>query len=213
MSGSEETGAPPVEIRPVVPLQRKFSPIPDAFQRDDLAIEEVWPGHFQRPSVEWSTLEQAWRVVILAEAGAGKTYELRSAASRLLGEGKAAFFIRLEDVVGNFDTAFEVGSADSFASWESSTNDAWFFLDSVDELRLTNARAFEDALGTFAGRIANHRQRAHVYISSRPYAWRAGIDRAVVEGLLPFAPREDRQTFGADPGVVETQRGEANVGF
>ena len=41
------------------------------------------------------------RVVILAEAGAGKTEELRLRARTLQNEGKNAFFCRMESIADN----------------------------------------------------------------------------------------------------------------
>jgi hypothetical protein len=48
----------------------------------------------------WSDLTQEHRVVILSEAGSGKTEEIRNVARRLRSDGRTAFFIRLEHVSG-----------------------------------------------------------------------------------------------------------------
>lgn len=172
---------------PTVPLTRHFRLIPDAYQKDDLPIGELWLGSSYSENQTWEMLFTEYRVVILAEAGAGKTYELQWAAKLLQNQGKAAFFIRIEDLSDHFETAFEVGTAEAFSDWLSGTDEAWFFLDSVDELRLTEARAFEQALRHFADKVGRANQRAHVYVSSRPYAWRPQRDRALVEELLPYA--------------------------
>ncbi|ROL70732.1 NACHT domain-containing NTPase [Pseudomonas vranovensis] len=171
---------------PPVPLTRHFTPIPDSFQKEDHPLGEFWLGYSHGEKKTWDELFSEYRVVILAEAGAGKTYELKWAARLLAARDKAAFFIRVEDLMDGFEAAFEVGTAEAFATWLEGADEAWFFLDSVDEIRLTEARAFELALRCFASRIGQAGQRAHIYISSRPYAWRPQRDRSFVEEVLPF---------------------------
>ncbi|MDP9086097.1 MAG: hypothetical protein M3N02_04930 [Pseudomonadota bacterium] len=69
-------------------------------------------------------LEAHHRVLILAGAGAGKTFEARGEAQRLIAKGKRAFFIRAEAIDDAFPDAFEVGTADAFGAWLASTDDA-----------------------------------------------------------------------------------------
>ena len=194
-----------------VPLKRKFTPIPAAYQRRDFPLDEVWSSLNRGENKSWDDLLGEYRVVVLAEAGAGKTYELQSAAKRLVSQGRLGFFIRIEDIDDDFGTAFEVGSEAAFEDWLAGTDEAWFFLDSVDEIRLTEPRAFESAIRGFAKRIRNARQRAHIYISSRPYAWRPVLDRTLIEEVLPFEPRRQEATGGDDLSTV-VQSGEAIEG-
>lgn len=194
-----------------VPLKRKFTPIPAAYQRRDFPLDEVWSSLNPGENKSWDDLLGEYRVVVLAEAGAGKTYELQSAAKRLVSQGRLGFFVRIEDIDDDFGTAFEVGSEAAFEDWLAGTDEAWFFLDSVDEIRLTEPRAFESAIRGFAKRIRNARQRAHIYISSRPYAWRPVLDRTLIEEVLPFEPRRQEATGGDDLSTV-VQSGEAIEG-
>lgn len=170
-----------------VPLSRQFAPISRAYQTEDLSLGEAWQSFAGGERKAWGDLLAQFRVVILAEAGAGKTYELMAAARKMAGEGRPAFFIRIEDIDADFENAFETGDAAAFRDWLAGSEEAWFFLDSVDEVRLGNPRAFEDAIRTFGAKIRDARQRAHVIISSRPYAWRSALDRALIEEVLPFA--------------------------
>lgn len=180
-----------------VPLTRKFTTIPEPYQREGVPLDEVLPSLGQGDRSGWDTLVGQYRVVILADAGAGKTHELRASAERLAAVGKPAFFIRIEDIDDTFGTAFEVGTEEAFNTWLGGSDEAWFFLDSVDEIRLSEQRAFEFAIRAFAARIRNARHRAHVYISSRPYAWRAVVDRALIEEVLPFEAQR-QETTGED---------------
>ncbi|MGL4713245.1 MAG: hypothetical protein ACRCWP_12035, partial [Shewanella sp.] len=166
-----------------VPLKRTFSLV----ARDTASEEnfEMFLG-LEKPK-DWSDLEAEYRVVILADAGAGKTFEMHTQTEYAIEQGRAAFFIRIEDIDVNFEDAFEVGTALQFELWLESSEDAWFFLDSVDEARLDNPRTFDKAIKLFSQKIKKAGHRAHVYISSRPYAWRFQTDKQIVERFLPFA--------------------------
>jgi hypothetical protein len=175
-----------------VPLDRYFSLVPK-FEID--SDEQDFRSFFSEPKrTGWPDLEEEFRCVILAEAGAGKTFEMEARAKHAEEQGRAAFFIRIEDIEDGFETAFEVGSAHALESWLNSREEAWFFLDSVDEARLENPRSFEKAIKRFAAKIKPADQRARVFISSRPYAWRARSDRELVERYLPFTKPKSEQT-------------------
>lgn len=178
-----------------VPLARYFSLLPKSkADSDESELHSLWST---QKRTEWQTLEEEYRCVILAEAGAGKTFEMESRAKHIQQSGRAAFFIRIEDIEDGFENAFEVGCAESFENWLKSHEDAWFFLDSVDEARLENPRAFEKAIRRFSLKIKSAQQRAHIFVSSRPYAWRARTDRELLEQHLPF------EKLLADATVIE----------
>jgi hypothetical protein len=176
-------------VTAVVPLIRRFEPISRHYQDHDVALDDIWSMMGRGSRVAWNELGSAFRAVFLADAGAGKTYELKAEATRMVDRGLAAFFIRIEDIDEKFGDAFEVGSEETFKRWlDGAEDEAWFFLDSVDEVRLETPRAFENALRAFASRVRDARHRAHVFISSRPYAWRSKLDRDLINELLPYAP-------------------------
>lgn len=174
-------------LRPV-PLVRYFSPL--AYDENARDEDEVLALFDSRRRKSWPDLDEGYRTVILAEAGAGKTYEMDARARYIAGNGHFAFFIRIEDIDQDFENSFEVGSADEFKRWLETEQPAWFFLDSVDEARLDHPRAFEKAIRRFAGRIQDAKARAHICISSRPYAWRVVSDRALIMQHLPHTPEK-----------------------
>lgn len=179
-----------------VPLGRCFSLVHQSeTDSDEQELYSAWSG---RKRTGWQELEEEFRCVILAEAGAGKSFEMEARAKYSEALGRAAFFIRIEDIEDGFETAFEVGSADTFERWLNSQEDAWFFLDSIDEARLDNPRAFEKAIKRFAARIKAAGQRARVFISSRPYAWRARSDRELLERYLPFKKSKSEEAGNRD---------------
>ncbi|MEM1398172.1 MAG: hypothetical protein AAGH38_12090 [Pseudomonadota bacterium] len=162
-----------------VHLDRTFSPIhatdKDAEDHEIMAFVEA------REPIGWAGVESSHRAVILAGAGIGKTHEMKRRADKKLGAGEVAFFIRVEDIDENFELSFEVGDDEAFEAWLSSSGEAWFYLDSIDEARLDDPRKFEKAIRRFARKIKAAQHRAHVVISSRPYAWRSHTDQVMVE--------------------------------
>lgn len=181
-----------------VPLIRRFTPISRRYQDHDVELEQVWSILERGERRDWGGLREDYRAVILADAGAGKTFELQAEAARLASGGRAAFFIRIEDIGECFGNAFEVGTVEAFERWLGGAEEAWFFLDSVDEVRLEAPRAFETALAAFATRIHDARHRAHVYVSSRPYAWRPKLDRELIERVLPYDPPRSEPSGGEE---------------
>ncbi|WP_409525078.1 NACHT domain-containing protein [Nitrincola sp. MINF-07-Sa-05] len=179
-----------------VPLERRFSLVRESNADSDEQDFRSFFSELKRTG--WPELEKEFRCVILAEAGAGKTFEMEARAKHIETLGLAAFFIRIEDIEDGFEAAFEVGSVNVFENWLSSQEEAWFFLDSVDEARLENSRAFEKAIKRFSARIKSADQRARIFISSRPYAWRARSDRELVERYLPFIKPKSEETGDRD---------------
>lgn len=141
-------------------------------------------------SKTWSDLLQLQRVVILAEANAGKTEELKFAARKLRSESKSAFFIRLEYLASDpdLDLAFDknYGSKGEFEAWLNSGEEAWFFLDSVDEARLSGPDKFELAVQRFSRQMERGADRVHLYITSRVSEWYAQHDLRLIETHFPL---------------------------
>jgi hypothetical protein len=131
------------------------------------------------------TLLNERRVVILSEAGSGKTAEIREAARRLRAEGKAAFFLRLEHVVVDFDMAFEEGTLEEFQAWLAASEEGWVLLDSIDESRLRSPLDFAAAIRKVSSQLATAKQRTHLLITGRTPAWRPKTDLELCDMLFP----------------------------
>lgn len=126
--------------------------------------------------LRWSDLLAEYRTVILSEAGAGKTEEIRHAAQSLRQNGKPAFFLRLEHVADDFEISFEEGNLAEFDQWLVSGEEGWLLLDSVDEARLREPKDFERAIRKIGVRLSAALQRTHIVITSRGTAWRPVTD-------------------------------------
>ena len=190
-----------MNTRTRVPLVRRFSPVPDSPADSDKQQFEA--GFDYSSPLTWEDIDKGYRSVVLAEAGAGKTCEMRARAKYVGTKGDYAFFIRIEDIENDFEQSFEVGDANSFQQWLVAPSDAWFYLDSVDEARLENPTAFKKAIRRFRREIKNAQHRAHVCISSRPYAWRPHSDRQLIEQFLPLPERRVEAT-GNDQEATDT---------
>jgi len=187
-----------------VPLERNFSPVPASIENAEEAEQlHAW-GYGKQ--ADWPEIDQRYRTIILAEGGAGKTFEMDARAKYLSSQACNSFFIRIEDIKDDFENAFEVGDNASFEQWSNSSQEAWFFLDSVDEARLNHPRAFEKALSCFEARIRDAKDRAHICISSRPYAWQPRKDFGLVDQLFPSRAQKSEA-----PGEGESENIENEV--
>jgi hypothetical protein len=148
--------------------------------------------HFfgQRDALRWPSLLSEHRVILLSEAGSGKTAEVRNIARMLRQEGKPAFFVRIEYVSQAIEDAFEEGSFAEFTAWASSGEEGWMLLDSVDEARLRDPKDFERAIRKLGRLLAPVLQHAHIVITGRTTAWRAKTDLLLCQTVFPHRPAE-----------------------
>ena len=168
-----------------IELQRRFREVTDAEldnTEEFLHLDQQGYG----PGIGWSNLLENARVVLLADAGAGKTEEMKERVKRLFEEDKYAFFIELESldrkrVVDLLSPAAEK----RFEEWKAHREaPAWFLLDAVDELKLTGGK-LDGALLQLSKDIDGHIDHARVIISCRPSDWRPSTDLATVKYRLP----------------------------
>lgn len=136
----------------------------------------------------WPDILKSHRVVVLAEAGSGKTEELKEQARRRSAEGAFAFYATVQDVGREgLDTAIDGsvgGSRGSLAAWRASDQPAWFFVDSIDEAKLDGVR-LERALSRLAEAIVGAEARAHIVLAGRHTDWEFRRDLRRLEEVLP----------------------------
>jgi hypothetical protein len=192
-----------VSVGEHVHLDRTFSPLHATDK--DAEDHEITAFVGGRKPIDWSGVEDSHRAVILAGAGAGKTHEMKRRAEEKREVGAAAFFIRIEDIDKDFERSFEVGDEEAFEAWLSSSGEAWFYLDSIDEARLVDPRTFEKAIRRFAHKMKAAQHRAHIVISSRPYTWRSHTDHVMIQKHLPHARQKAKAVEAVDADDINEQ--------
>jgi hypothetical protein len=167
-----------------IELHRTFHELPKDYSKND----DVNLGSRLRfgNRLSWNDLIQEHRLIILSEAGSGKTVEIRNITRTLRAQGKPAFFLRLEHIASDFEIAFEVGTYEEFGEWMAAGEEGWLFLDSVDESRLRDPHDFELAIRRLSNLISTAKDRTHVIITSREWAWRPKTDLDKCTSRLPY---------------------------
>ena len=178
-----------------VDLDRTFVQVqPD--QPISSAIDES--GWFRnRDTLTWPALLARPRVIVLAEANSGKTFEFKRQVHHLRAANTPAFFAPIEQLATS-DLKRVLGLEwRAFERWQASGRPGWFFLDSVDEAKLTH-RNFELALNQFALELGSGFQRAHIIISCRGTDWRGDADLKWISEALPATPVASAELEGED---------------
>lgn len=163
-------------------IKRSFRDLSDAEVADiekASALARVgWTDSFG-----WDELLCSQRILIVSEAGTGKTYECKSQQRRLWEAGEPAFFLELTTLAGS--TVRDMLDADEeerLDAWLRSQSEiATFFLDSFDELKLTLGK-FDQALKRLNKALAGQLGRARIIVTTRPVP----IDRELIIRHLPI---------------------------
>ena len=179
-----------------IDLERRFHALTGT-ELEDLEVLVSRSEHPFGSDIGWPDLLDYSRVILLAEAGAGKTVEMREQVKRLVGEGKSAFFVAMESLDRDpINDCLSPDEARKFEAWkEDCEAPAWFFLDAMDELKLTRGR-LDRALRRLSRDIDGNLHRARIIISCRPSDCRPVVDLATVRNQLPVP-----ETGSAAPSV------------
>ncbi len=165
----------------MIPLNRRFSEweeqdAPDA----DLRFRIGFP----RGELTWADLLARLRVVLLAEAGSGKTDEMVEQARLLTAAGRFAFYATVEDVgQDGLENALDTPNRARLAAWRASHKEAWILIDTVDEAKQIGLRLEKSIRGLAEG-IAGAERSAHVVLSGRITDWEFRRDLACLKDRL-----------------------------
>lgn len=169
---------------PYVDLDRRFSSWHDGKASDDdfALFERSFSGE-----ANWDELLNYQRVIILAEAGSGKSRELEERAKKLVDGGQFAFHATVQNVAKEgLAGALDANSRVRLEEWLDSEATAWFFIDSVDEAKLDHIR-FVDALRKIGDGLGKGLPRARIVLSGRYTGWEFRVDLQRLKELLPIA--------------------------
>ena len=131
--------------RGYVDLARRFVPFQESADSDEAAwLSYYRPAYTDRRSIDWEELiaDGSRCVVVLGEAGSGKSWEFEARAEILNSRGVAAFFLALEDLADReIDRCLNRDDDTRLKRWLEGNDRAVFFLDSLDDARLNDRRA------------------------------------------------------------------------
>ncbi len=177
-------------------IQRHFSDLSEEALQD---YDYNWAiPYFDRGATfGWRELLESPRVLILAEAGTGKSFECRQEQRRQWNEGKPAFFLELASLAyAELTSTMDAWELNRFEAWkEDPASTATFFLDAIDELNLTKV-SFDHALRSVSRAIGHRADRARFVVTSRP----TEFDRSALVNILPVA-RPPALGDDADPAA------------
>ena len=176
-------------------IERTFDDIPEG-KISEADQQSFWVNFGWWKDDTWDDVLRSKRVLVISEAGAGKTYECLKQAKRLWDAGEPAFFVELTGMAtGDLRSCLSDEKEARLDAWLSSQSEvATFFLDSIDELNLSLG-SFNLALERFKKGIRSQLGRARIVITTRPIA----IDEELVRRVLPVPPARsteaDEETF------------------
>jgi hypothetical protein len=182
-----------------VALDRRFV----AWHEDEGSpIQRIRDPQLFADDIDWKELQKRQRVVILAEAGSGKTEELRAQAQALATEGSFAFYTTVKSAgIEGFAESLTNALRQGLAAWLASDKPAWFFIDSVDEAKLGRVD-LSTAFRRVADAIAPGLRRAHIVLSGRITDWEFRGDLERLTELLPVPGDPAKLAAPTDEAVL-----------
>lgn len=169
-----------------VDLHRRFRPATD----EDRPFAGLFDNSAER-NPSWASLLKKRRVVVLAEAGSGKSAEFERTCGVLKDSGAFALMATVRDVaMSGLPAALTPADRRHFADWKADANaPCWLFIDSVDEAK-DQGHHFDTAVRHLADAIVGCEERVHLYISGRFTDWdKTGDNDAMLKWLsLPEPP-------------------------
>lgn len=170
-------------------IERKFYTVDD---KSDSGLKDAL--YDKADNLSWDDLYKNYdRILMLSTAGTGKTYECKQQTKKLREKGLPAFFLELTELA-NSNSAYELLShaeEETFNEWLNTNQIAYFFLDSIDELQLTQ-KSFEVALRKFTQLIKNNFNRAKVIITSRPISFDVNLIITYLPVELPILEQNNK---------------------
>jgi hypothetical protein len=189
----------PAEKDPFVELDRTFARQKDASNAESEADSSYLFEAFLRSHgnvLDWAGLLKKHRVVILGEAGSGKTWEMQEQVKKLEAAGTTAFFIRLDELAGaNCRVVMTDEPYKRLQQGLASGDEVSLFLDSVDEAKLVSPAAFRLALKNLRDALSSSvLPRVKLFLSTRISAWNSDAELPGLRELFGRGPARKKAT-------------------
>lgn len=170
-----------------IQLNRTFYDLADTAGDGEEAVDYSFLRYYAGFQFGWQKLLESRDVVILGEAGSGKTSEFRAQARALSRVDRPAFFVRIESLATEgLAQSISREDVERLEQWRESEAEALFFLDSVDEAKLLPLQhPLEKALRNLRNELGAGFDRTRLFISCRASDWRFKNDLALVKELRP----------------------------
>jgi len=167
-----------------IALGRTFLEIPDSAEELD-PEETVRVAQAFNRGQSWPELLESPYVVVLGEAGTGKSIEFERQADALIAVGQWGFFVEINDLASmGLDNSIDAIDEDRLEVWRKTDNPGVFFLDSLDEAKLQN-HTLRQALRRLRQALKSEWNRVRLVISCRASDWMADADRAEIDAVVP----------------------------
>lgn len=176
-----------------VGIERSFQDIPDDKITEAEQTAYLMDLGWYKGS-NWADLLKSKRILIISEAGAGKTHECLKQQKALWDAGEPAFYVELAELArSNLHDMLSPEEETRFNAWRIAQSDiATFFLDSIDELKLSLG-SFKQALKRLARSVPGQLGRVRIVVTSRPIQ----IEEQLFRQILPV-PNEPDETETAE---------------
>ena len=163
-------------------------------------------------SLDWEALLKRFRVVILGEAGSGKTWEMREQVKKLTAAGDAAFFIRLDELAGaSCRVAMTDNHYEQLQEALASGQEVSLFLDSVDEAKLVSPAAFRVALKNLSDALPPLvLPRVKLFLSTRISAWNSDFEIPGLRELFGRGPAREKAKVENDDDEPKSEESQAD---
>ncbi|MGB6294092.1 MAG: hypothetical protein WBF78_14465 [Vibrio anguillarum] len=175
-----------------VATTRRFSP-PSEKHLADSDFLSFWGE--RETGIRWEDIDSSQCVVVLGEGKCGKTHEFKRQHQLLKANNQFSFFVPLE-LLQDHDLldVITVEEEQDFERWQDASMDnAVFFLDAVDELKLrqgTLRKAFRKIKQTIGSALS----RSRFYISCRPNDWNEELDYGALSSLVVQESHHENET-------------------
>ncbi len=172
-------------------------------EEEGSALERLSAPWRNLEAVPWSELRKYKRVVLLAEAGSGKSAELKEQARAVSAAGAYGFYTEVK-AVAREGLAESLGGAHRarFTAWKASTEPAHFFVDAVDEAKLDRIR-LGTALQKMVDALGSHLWRVHIVLAGRITDWEFRVDLAQFAEHLPVPAPPSLPEAPDGPSVLQ----------